>query len=145
MATKYSKYIITHCVNPGQRREWSHAYNPQDRTKILSLDEEVVKGAKLFASAVWFWPAMMKTAISERSTRPHVHTYDEVLGLIGTNPENPADLCGETEIILGGEKHLVNKSALIYIPAGLEHGPFRETRIDRPIIHFECRSSGKHY
>ncbi len=145
MATKYSKYIITRCVNPEQRHDWSPTYSPQDRTKILRLDEDVITGAKLFAEAVWFWPAMIETEISERSTKPHVHPYDEVLGLIGTNPDDPYDLCGESEIILGGEKHIVNKSALIYIPAGLEHGPFSETRIDRPIIHFECRKSGTHY
>jgi hypothetical protein len=145
MATKYRKYIITSCENPEQKQDWSPAYKPQDRTRILRLDEEIYKGAKLYSTAVWFWPAMLKTEISERSTKPHVHDYDEVLGLIGTNPNDPHDLCGETEVFMGGERHLVNKSALIYIPAGLEHGPFRETRIDRPIIHFEFRNTGKHY
>jgi hypothetical protein len=145
MATKYSKYIITSCKDTEQKNAWSPTYRPQDRTKILHMDEEVVKGAKLYTAAVWFWPAMIKTEISERSTKPHVHDYDEVLGLIGTNPDDPYDLCGESEVTLGGEKHIVNKSALIYIPAGLEHGPFRETRIDRPIFHFECRNSGRHY
>jgi hypothetical protein len=145
MATKYSKYIITRCVNPEQKNAWSPTYRPQDRTKILRLDEKVVKGAKLFAEAAWFWPAMVETEISERSTKPHVHTYYEVLGLIGTNPDDPYDLCGESEITLGGEKHIINKSVLIYIPAGLEHGPFREMKMNRPIIHVECRNSGIHY
>jgi hypothetical protein len=139
MATKYSKYMVTSCKNPEQKNSWSPAYKPQDRTRILRLDEEVMKGARLYATAVWFWPAMMETDISERSSKPHVHDHDEVLGLIGTNPNDPRDLCGESEITLGGEKHIVDKSALIYIPAGLEHGPFRELRIDRPILHFECR------
>lgn len=139
MATKYSKYIVYRCENPDQRNEWSPAYNPRDRTRILRLDDEVTKGAKLSASAVWFWPAMMETEVSERSSKPHVHDHDEVLGIIGTNPDDPRDLCGESEVTLGGEKHIIDKSALIYIPAGLEHGPFRELRIDRPIIHFEFR------
>jgi hypothetical protein len=144
MATKYKKYIINTYTDPGQKHDWSPVYKPQDRTKILNIDEKIVNKAKLYAAAVWFWPAMIKTEISQRSTKPHVHDYDEVLGLIGTDPKNPHDLCGETEVCLGGERHLVKKSALIYIPAGLEHGPFRETRIDRPIFHFEFRSTGKH-
>ena len=139
MSTKYSKYIVTRCENPDHGHDWSPVYKPQDRTRILRLDEEVMEGAKLYASAVWFWPSMMKTDISERSSKPHVHDHDEVLGIIGTNPDDPHDLCGESEITLGGEKHIVDKSALIYIPAGLEHGPFREHRIDRPILHFEFR------
>jgi len=145
MAAKYRKYIINSYTDPEQKHDWSPVYKPRDRTKILNIDKKVVKNAKLYGAAVWFWPAMLKTEISERSTKPHVHDYDEVLGLVGTDPNNPHDLCGETEVFLGGERHLVNKSALIYIPAGLEHGPFRETRIDRPIFHFEFRNSGRHY
>lgn len=139
MANKSSKYIVYRCEDPEQKNDWSPAYNIQDRTRILRLDEKVMKGAKLYASGVWFWPEMMKTAVSERSSKPHVHDHDEVLGIIGTNPDNPRDLCGESEVTLGGEKHIIDKSALIYIPAGLEHGPFRELRIDRPIFHFEFR------
>jgi hypothetical protein len=29
---------------------------------------------------------------------------------------------------------------LLYLPAGVEHGPFRETNMKSPIFHFECRS-----
>jgi hypothetical protein len=134
MATKYSKYVITRGIDLQPKDTWSPAYRPQDRTKILHLDEKVVKGAKLF-----------ETEISERSTKPHLHDYDEILGLIGTNPDDPHDLCGESEVFLGGERHIINKSVLIYIPAGLEHGPFRQLKMERPIIHFECRNSGKHY
>jgi hypothetical protein len=142
---KFNKYIITSLVNPEQKHDWSPSYRPQDRTKILRLDEAVFKGAKAYAEAAWFWPSMVETEISARSTKPHVHDYDEVLGLVGTNPNDPHDLCGESEFVLGGEKHVVNKSCLIYIPAGLEHGPFRELNMTRPIIHIECRNSGKHY
>jgi hypothetical protein len=142
MATKYSKYIVTHYEQPQGTNAWSPAYRPQDRTRILRLDEGIIQGAKLYVGCVWFWPKMLETSISDRSTKPHSHDYDEVLGLIGTNPDDPHDLGGESEVTIGGETHYVNKSCLIYIPAGLEHGPFRETRMERPIFHFECRSSG---
>jgi hypothetical protein len=141
---KFSKYIITRIVKPEQKHDWSPTYRPQDRTKILRLDDSILKEAKAFAEAAWFWPAMVENEVSARSTKPHVHDYDEVLGLIGTNPDAPYDLCGETEVFLGGERHIINKSSLIYIPAGLEHGPFRENKMTRPMIHFECRNSGKH-
>jgi hypothetical protein len=144
MAASYSKYIMTQCANPEKQNTWSPVYRPQDRTKILRYDEEVFKGAKLFAEAAWFFPTMVETKITERSTKPHVHDYDEVLGLIGTNPADPHDLCGESEVFIGGEKYIIDKSVLIYIPAGVEHGPFRELKMDRPIIHIECRNSGKH-
>jgi hypothetical protein len=144
MTTKFSKYIITQPVNSEQKNTWGPNYRPQDRTRLLRLDEEVVKGAKLFAAAVWLWPAVCENEISARSTKPHVHDYDEVLGVVGTNPDDPHDLCGETEAFIGGERHIINKSALIYIPAGLEHGPFRPLKMERPTFHFEFRNSGKH-
>jgi hypothetical protein len=144
MAAKFSKYIITSNVIPQQKNAWSPAYRPQDRTQLVRLDDAIVEGAKMYAHSAWFWPAMMETKPSERATKPHTHDYNEVLGLIGTNTDDPHDLCGESEITIGGEKHIVNKSCLIYLPAGLEHGPFKQVRISKPIIHFEFRSSGRH-
>jgi hypothetical protein len=144
MATKYSKYIITRCATPEKQNAWSPTYKPGDRTKILRFDEEALSGAELFAEAAWFFPSMVKSELAARSTKPHVHDYDEVLGLIGTDPKDPYDLCGESEVFLGGERYIIDRSALIYIPAGLEHGPFRQLKMDKPIIHIECRSSGTH-
>ena len=137
MVTKYKKYIIDRCDNPSEGNEWSPAYKEKDRTRILRLDDAAFDKTKIYSSAVWFWPEMMNTDVAERSSKRHVHDYDEVLGLIGSDFDNPYDLCGETEITIGDETHIVDKSALIYIPAGVEHGPFRERRIDRPILHFE--------
>ena len=128
MDTKYSKYIITRYFKPKETNAWSPIYRPQDRTKILRVDDDTIKGAKMVVDCTWFWPAMMKSEISERSTKPHSHSYDEVLALVGTNPDNPHDLGGESEVNIGGETHIVNKSCLIYLPAGVEHGPFRESR-----------------
>jgi hypothetical protein len=79
-----------------------------------------------------------------RSTKPHRHEYAEMLGLIGTNFDDITDLGGEIEINMGGEKHIVTKSCLIYIPAGMEHGPFRELKMERPIFQFEVGLSPRH-
>jgi hypothetical protein len=81
---------------------------------------------------------------ADRGLKPHSHDYNEVVALIGTNPDDPTDLCGEAEITLEGEKHIVNKSCLIYLPAGMEHGPFRQTKMYRPIFEFDCGMTGKH-
>jgi hypothetical protein len=78
------------------------------------------------------------------ATKPHSHPYDEVLALIGTDPNNPNDLGGEAEMWLGGEKHIVDKSCLIYLPAGLEHGPFLQNSMSRPIFQFDCGMTGRH-
>lgn len=51
---------------------------------------------------------------------------------------------GDLEIWLEDEKHVVNKSCLIFIPAGMKHCPLRSTRVDRPYIHFALGTEGSY-
>jgi len=141
--TKYGKYIITEFKKPKEDFAWGATYRPGDRTPLLYLDTDVIEGA-FYIEVHWFWPAMTKNKSEERKTKPHIHDYDEVLALIGTDPDDPKDLCGECEVWLNGEKHIINKSCMIFIPKRLEHGPIMMNRIDRPILHFSCGTAKKH-
>jgi hypothetical protein len=138
--TKYGKYIITE-LKKKFNSPWETKFKPEEQTEILFLDDDVVKGA-FVVECVWFWPDRVKR--TESDVQPHKHDYDEVLAIFGTNLEDPHDLCGEVEAWLGDEKHIINKSCLIYIPKGLQHGPIRFTRMDRPVFHFAV-GVGKKY
>jgi hypothetical protein len=142
--TKYGKYFISGYKELKKKHAWSRTLKLKDETPLLRIDEEIIKGISCFASCNWFWPSLLDTKLEDRSTKPHSHTYDEIIGLIGTNFDDPTDLCGEVEINIGGEKHIVTKSSLIFIPAGLEHGPFRELRMERPIFQFEFGLNSRH-
>ena len=98
-------------------------------TRIRYLDDDIVNGA-FYTECCWFWKG------SDRGAGPHTHDFDEVLTVFGTNPDDPEDLCGEVELWLGDEKHIITKSAVVFIPAGLKHCPFIVRRVDRPIFHF---------
>ena len=87
---------------------------------------------------------MVENKSEERFTKPHVHDYDEIVGVIGTNWDHPWDLDGEVEFTLNGEKNVVTRSSLVYLPAGLEHGPFRELKMARPIFQFEAGMAKMH-
>lgn len=141
---KYGKYIISEYIPPAHKGAWSPSYRPQDKTPLLRLDDNIIKGAKMFVECSWFWPAMVENESLERSSKPHSHPYNEIIGLVGTNPDDLYDLSGDCEMTLNGEKNVVSNSALIYLPVGFEHGPFRETRMARPIFQFECGMSGRH-
>ena len=95
-------------------------YQPQDKTKLLRLDADIVEGAKMFVECSWFWPAMTENDSPERSSKPHSHDYDEIIGMVGTNTDDLYDLGAECEMTLNGEKNIVTKSRLIYLPAGFE-------------------------
>lgn len=141
--TKYSNYVITEYNKPQKDFIWGAKYRPGDKTPLLYLDSDVIEGA-FYLEVHWYWPAMTQNKSEERKSLPHTHDYDEVLALIGTNPDDPRDLCGECEAWLNGEKQIINKSCLIFIPKGLEHGPIRMNRIDRPILHFSCGTGKRH-
>jgi hypothetical protein len=144
MATKYGKYIISEYFKPQVKETWQPTYRQEDKTPLLRVDAEVLKGANFFASCSWFWPAMVENESLARSTKPHKHDYDEIVGMIGTNWDNPWDLDGEIELTLNGEKNIVTRSSLLYLPAGFEHGPFREIKMNRPIFQFECGMAKRH-
>jgi hypothetical protein len=135
--TKYDKYFITELQyrdvvqDPPQPADW--------RTRILYLDDNVLKGA-LYLSCCWYTPGGARDLHPE----PHKHDFDEVLGFIGNNPEAPTDLGAEIELWIDGEKHLINKSCLVFIPKGLPHCPMRTIRTDRQVLHFSTGPSGKH-
>ena len=65
---------------------------------------------------------------------PHKHDYDEFLFFIAADSENAPDLGGEVEIALGEEweKHVINTSAIVCLPKGVQHCPIYVKRVDKP-------------
>lgn len=139
--TKYGKYIITELKRNLALAPWAKEDKPpEEAARVLHLDSEVLPGA-FYAEGLWYWPRKIPAVpLSDRpnAPKPHKHDFDEVLAAFGTNREDPHDLCGELEVWLDGEKHIVTKSFIIFIPKGLMHGPIGFNRIDRPIFHFGC-------
>ncbi|GAI32322.1 unnamed protein product [marine sediment metagenome] len=131
--TKYGKYILTKSKSdltlPDFRREALQTAL-DTRTPMVYLDDEVLKGA-FYVECVWFWKGMDKPEVEA-----HTHDFDEVITFFGTNPDDPQDLCGEVEIWLEDEKHILTKSCLIFVPKGMKHCPLHIRRVDRPIFHF---------
>jgi hypothetical protein len=140
--TKYGKYIITEPKSEKFYADYEPKYNPGQFLEILTLDDEVVKGA-FNVTTNWFFPIRDLTGSGDGTdtgqVKPHEHDFDEVLAMFGSNPENSHDLGAECEFWLGNEKHTITKSCIIFIPRGLRHGPIGFTRIDRPVIQFGIR------
>lgn len=139
--SKYGKYIVSALKSNIVEAPWSPPVTSVSKGKggrLLFLDEEVVPGA-FYLECVWIVPPDSPEALERRrniSVQPHSHDYDEVLCFFGTNQEDFYDLGGEIELWLGDEKHVITKSSIVFIPAGLQHCPLRFLRVDRPIFHF---------
>jgi hypothetical protein len=139
--TKYGKHIITgtkaDLEQPAFRQD-AEDVAAGNHTRLIYLDDDVIKGA-FYVECVWYWKG------SERSiVDAHTHPFDEVITFFGTNPDDPEDLCGEVELWLEDEKHILTKSSLIYVPKGMKHCPLIIRRADRPIFHFTTGPGGKY-
>ena len=136
---KYQKYILTDLKLPegAQERDNENQYDER-ATRILWLEDEIIKGA-FSVICSWYWKA------TETEGSPsHVHDFDEIVGFLGSDPQNPHDLGGEVEFWLEDEKYMLTKSCLIFAPRGLRHCPLRVTRVDRPFLFLAISMTGKY-
>jgi hypothetical protein len=134
---KYEKYILTDLKTPTEVQTREAEYNKR-ATRILWLEDEIVAGASSVILS-WYWKPTEK-----EGSPSHVHDFDEIIGFIGSDPQNPHDLGGEVEFWLEDEKYLLTKSCLIYAPRGLRHCPLRVTRVDRPILFLAFSTTTKY-
>lgn len=74
---------------------------------------------------------------------PHMHKENEIIFLLGGDPENPYDLGAEVELCLGPEmeKHTITRSCCLHIPGGLPHGFYHINRCTRPWMFIEVQEA----
>jgi hypothetical protein len=141
--SKYAKYIVTEDRMPPQPAEAIKAMEDQanegkilDRTLLLGIQDSIVPGCSLFAGCEILWGLPGGKPVSIEI--PHSHDFDEIIGFGGTNRNYPRELGGEIEFAMGGEKHTITKTCLIFVPKGVHHCPIVFKRIDTPIFMFEA-------
>ncbi len=132
---KYSKYIITDPKPPPpeikEKLEAERARRKSNikSTHLMSVDDEIVKDF-FYVDCNWLWSGSAEDTAEE----PHAHDFDEVIGFVGSNQEDPHDLGGKITIWLDDKEEVLTKSCLIFVPAGTRHCPILFNRIDRPVF-----------
>jgi hypothetical protein len=124
---KHEKYFLTDLRLPENVQYREEEYR-QRATRILWLEDEILEGASSVILS-WYWKATAK-----EGSPSHVHDFDEIVGFVGNDHENPSDLGGEIEFWMEDEKYMLDKTCLIWIPGGLRHCPLRVVRVERPIL-----------
>ena len=137
---KYAKYIFQD-VKPIDippealakiKQEQEKQQSMVDATHLLNLDTTRSQGAP-YLDFVWLWEGSAKGYAEAE----HTHDFDEFIGFIGVgDQDDPYDLDSEIEVWLGGEKYMITRSCLIYVPKGIRHCPVRFTRIGKPVLFF---------
>ncbi len=142
---KYSKYIITDPKPlPPELKEKFEAEQAKRKstiksTRLMSVDDEIVKDF-FYVDCNWLWSGSAEDTAEE----PHAHDFDEVIGFVGSNREDPQDLGGKITIWLDGKEEVLTKTCLIFVPAGTKHCPILFNRIDKPIFFVTISPVGKY-
>mgnify|MGYP001148244833 CR=1 FL=1 len=161
--TKYGKYLIQYGITTPK-------IETELRPVIARVDDAVVKGS-YFYLVHWMFPFEPGSSFFSGVTRqgdlwrnqygelkdvlsshemaghpPHIHKDAELLFHIGTNPDDPMDLGAEVQMYLGPEmeKHVFNKSTVIWIPPNFIHSPWKPLRTWRPWIFIEVNQGPRH-
>jgi len=140
---KYVSYDVNpEKVSPETLKKWDELGKKNSSTVegMRFLDLDGVEGAP-YIDFVRLWKGSEKGP----NHPEHAHDWGEAFGFIGMNPEaDPGDLGGEIEFWLNGEKHLITKSSLIWVPPSLKHCPIQFNRIDRPFLLFTLGMTRKY-
>jgi hypothetical protein len=134
--SKYGKYVVTDLKT--EMSEESKARYAKFATRVLWMDDKVVPGAFQMNVSWYLKPQNMSTGTG------HNHDVPELIGFFGSDPDNPYDLGGEIEFWMEGEKFMLTKSCIIYVPANMNHCPLILRRIDRPVFHFTIVTGPKY-
>ena len=129
----FSKYVVQE-LKASFSAEAAAAY-AKFAKRILWIDEKVVPGA-FQMNCSWYLKS------NEKGPPAHTHDVNEILGFFGNDPDDPYNLHGEVEFWLGDQKLIINKTAMVFIPAGVKHSPLILKRVDKPIFHFSVVISG---
>jgi hypothetical protein len=141
-AKKYAKYVITEDIRPKTPPPAAFMKRLEDQRKegnfttgahVLSLNDMVARGA-LYFDAVWMVDKHGKPPTNIEIA--HNHDFDEIIGFFGSYNGDAHDLGGEVEIWLEDEQYILTKSAVIFCPKGLSHGPISFRKIKTPILFF---------
>lgn len=133
---KYDKYFMTDAKLPAGKQKTADE-NAGVYKHVAWLDSNKIKGA-FYTEIVWYYKPR------KNFVPAHTHDFDEIIAFFGSDPNNPRDLGGEVELWMGGEKHIITKSCLVFVPKDVEHCPLSINRVDRPIFHFTAGTGGKY-
>lgn len=133
---EYSSYIVQDLQAPiTGTPEFQEMYKKFSH-RILWMDGNVVPGAFQMNTA-WYYAVPEKDPVFEE----HAHDSDELIGFFSSDPENPYDLGAEIEVSINGERHLLTRSTILFVPANMPHMPMRILKVDRPVFHFSVVTS----
>ena len=101
-----------------------------ESTHIMKVDRNRLKDF-FSVDCTWFWRSNPNQVVDV--TR--ISDGNQVIGLVGADRENPMSLAGEITLWIDGEKNILDKSSLIFVPARVPFGPVQINHMEHPIFY----------
>jgi hypothetical protein len=94
---------------------------------MTMISDALVPGAKNYMEGGWIY----NMPVPNPGVYEMVHKgYDELVMLIGSDPKDPDYLGAEIDFYVAGQPITINKTAAMFVPAGVPHGPLVYKKID---------------
>ncbi len=92
------------------------------------MSNDLVPGCNMYIELGWIYDVP--------EPNPHIlehsHNYDDFVLYIGGDPNDDRELGGEIQYYIGGQPFTFDKTASIYAPRGVKHGPAIWKKVTRP-------------
>jgi hypothetical protein len=139
---KYAHHIVTEDIRPfteppqgmmQRMQKQREAGNYLDSFHLLGMNDKIARGA-LYFDAVWMMDLHGTEGVQVEIQ--HSHDFDEILGFFSGNLKNPRELNSEIELWLEDEQYFITKSALVFVPRGMNHLPLYFRKVGSPVLFF---------
>ena len=128
---KYEKYIMTDYPGPVPTEGGGPTFQ-----HMFELNNKIIPGA-FHIHCSWISPGPNPGVYPA-----HIHPNDdELIGFIGTNPDDMYDLGAEAELWMDDEQYIITRSFLAFLPKNLVHCPLTVRDVKRPIFHFDIQTT----
>jgi hypothetical protein len=126
---KYDRHLTRECVKPGKL------------TGELMMSTRQLES---FGDGKFSIDCIYVTSPRVMIEKPHQHTFSQYLCFFSANPTDANDFDGDVEISLGeeGEMHHITSPTVVYVEAGLAHGPLNFARVGKPILFIDIALTG---
>ena len=129
--SKYGKYLTNDFVIQGYQMK-----KPDDGGEAGQVPKRLAfDGTEHWGLNYWMRLTYI-TAPFKMEQTPHSHEYDQCAHFYGGDLNDVEDFQAEVWFYLGeeGEKQVITRPTVVYIPKGLMHCPLTFVRVDKPIV-----------
>jgi hypothetical protein len=126
---KYDKYLTTDCTVLGK---------VSGRYMSSMRDLKSFGDGNFSIETVFIWEPRTLT------DKPHRHEFPQYLCFFSATHGNARDFDADVELSLGEEeeKQIITAPTVVYVPAGLDHGPLRFARVEKPVLFIDVALTG---